>query len=50
MFYFYLVLSAESSRVLKARQQTQARFESFLQDAVADNRCSWTPSIIIIYS
>ncbi|CAH3016658.1 unnamed protein product [Porites evermanni] len=31
------LLSAESSRVLKARQQTQARFESFLQDAVADN-------------
>ena len=25
--------------MLKARQRTQARFESFLQVAVADNRC-----------
>lgn len=31
------LLSGESYRVLKARQRTQARFESFLQDAVADN-------------
>ncbi|KAL9980441.1 hypothetical protein ACROYT_G009033 [Oculina patagonica] len=30
------LISEESSRVLKARQQTQARFESFLQDAVAE--------------
>ena len=25
--------------MLKARQRTQARFESFLQDAVAEERC-----------
>lgn len=31
------LLAKESSRVLRARQQTQARFESFLQDAVADD-------------
>lgn len=32
------LLAKESSRVLRARQQTQARFESFLQDAVADDK------------
>lgn len=31
------LLSKENPRVLRARQQTQARFESFLQDAVADD-------------
>lgn len=31
------LITQESSRVLKARQQTQARFESFLQDAVAED-------------
>lgn len=38
-FLFKSVISEESSRVLKARQRTQARFESFLQDAVAEERC-----------
>lgn len=37
--------------MLKARQRTQARFESFLQDAVAEDRCEFffsTGAIIII--
>ena len=38
LFFSSSVLAKESSRVLRARQQTQARFESFLQDAVADDK------------
>ena len=38
LVYLLPVLSEESSRVLKARQRTQARFESFLQDKVAADK------------
>ena len=34
--------------MLKARQQTQARFESFLQDAVAEDRCEVSICLILI--
>ena len=34
--------------MLKARQQTQARFESFLQDAVAEDRCEVSICLISI--
>ena len=34
--------------MLKARQQTQARFESFLQDAVAEDRCEVSICVISI--
>ncbi|KAJ7388553.1 Jouberin [Desmophyllum pertusum] len=40
------LISEESSRVLKARQRTQARFESFLQDAVAEDRCEFFLSTV----
>ena len=47
--YLWSVISQESSRVLRARQQTQARFESFLQDAVAEGRCEKSLTFNIYY-